>query len=219
MAMGRAIRSEQPNPETAGLSGLGDPSETVPEEVRQEWASLRRRERQRRRRRFFRDQTACCSRPVIYSTLSTIDARVRILEDALAKFLHATAASIPVPPTYSAKKRDREGAELPLSPTPANTVGETLPDISPAAESARNAASPSPYTSDSTSAAVHCVLHGAALHGADSPDEPPHGATPHSATSHGAVSFGDTPHGAAPHRATSHGAAPVASDTVTNPSA
>ena len=104
MAMGRAIRSEQPNPETVGLSGLGDPSETVPEEVRQEWASLRRRERQRSRRRFFRAQAACCSRPVLAEKLSTIDARVKILEEALAEFLHATAASIPVPPTSSAKK-------------------------------------------------------------------------------------------------------------------
>ena len=98
MAMGRAIRPKRPDPETAGLSGLGDPSETVPEEVRQEWASLRRRERQRSRRRFFRAQAACCSRPVLAETLSTIDARVKILEEALAEFLHATAASIPVPP-------------------------------------------------------------------------------------------------------------------------
>ncbi len=200
MAMGRAIGPKQPNPETAGLSGLGDPSETVPEEVRQEWASLRRRERQRRRRRFFRDQAACCSRPVIHSTLSNIDARVRILEDALAKFLHATAASIPVPPTYSAKKRDREGAELPSSPTPANTVGEALPDIPPATEAARNAASPSPATADSTSAAVPCARHCRPLH---------------DAALHGAESLDDTPHGAAPHGATSHGAASVPSGTVT----
>ena len=222
--MGRAMGPEQPDPQTTGLSGPRGPSATVPEEVRKLWDLLPRRERQRRRRRFFREHPACCSRLVIHSTLASIDTRVRILEEALAEFLHATAASIPVPPTYSAKKRDREGAELPSSPTPANTVGETLPDIPPATEAVRNAASPSPSTSDCTSAAVHCVhcrcvLHGAALHGAESPDEPPHGATPHSATSHGAVSFGDTPHGAAPHGATSHGAASVPSDTITDSSA
>ena len=194
MAMGRAIGPEQPDPETAGLSGLGDPSETVPEEVRQEWASLPRRERQRSRRRFFRAQAACCSRPVSTKTLSSLDTRVRILEEALAEFLHATAASIPVPPTYSAKKRDCEGAELPSSPAPANIVGETLPDVPPATEAARNAASPSPTTADSTSAAVprarHCrPLHGAALHGAESLDDTPHGAAPHGATSHGAASI------------------------------
>ena len=193
MAMGRATRPEQPDPETAGLSGLGDPSETVPEEVRQEWASLRRRERQRSRRRFFRAQAACCSRPVLAETLSTIDARVKILEEALAEFLHATAASIPVPPTRSARKRDRADAAPLSSPAPANTDGETLPDVPPATEAARNAASPSPTTADSTSAAVprarHCrPLHGAALHGAESLDDTPHGAAPHGATSLGAAS-------------------------------
>ena len=210
---------EQPDPQTAEPKGPRGPPETVPEEVRKLWDLLPRRERQRRRRRFFREHPACCSRPVIRSTLATIDTRVRMLEEALAEFLHATAASIPVPPTSSAKKRDREGAELPSSPTPANTVGETLPDIPPATEAARNAASPSPSTSDSTSAAVPCALHGAALHGAESSGEPPHGVTPHSAASHGPVSSGDTPHGAAPHGATSHGAAPVSSDTVTSSSA
>ena len=136
----------------------------------------------------------------------------------MAEFLHATAASIPVPPASSAKKRDREGAELPSPPTPPNTVGETLPDIPPAAEAARNAASPSPTTSDFTSAAVPCDLHGAALHGPESSGEPPSGVTPHSAASHGPVSSGDTPHGAAPHGAASHGAAPVPSDTATSSS-
>ena len=193
MAMGRAMGPEQPDPQTSGLPGPRGPSETVPEEVRQEWASLRRRERQRRRRRFFRDQTACCSRPVLDKTLPTIDTRVKIPEEALAEFLHATAASIPVPPTRSARKRDRADAAPLSSPAPANTDGETLPDVPPAAEAARNAASPSPTTADSTSAAVprarHCrPLHGAALHGAESLDDTPHGAAPHGATSHGAAS-------------------------------
>ena len=213
------MRPEQPDPQTAELPGPRGPSETVPEEVRKLWDLLPRRERQRRRRHFFRDHPACCSRPFSTETLFIIDTRVRILEEALAEFLHATAASIPVPPTYSARKRDREGAELPSSPAPANTVGETLPDIPPATEAARSAASPSPSTSDFTSAAVPCALHGAALHGAESSGEPPHGVTPHSAASHGPVSSGDTPHGAAPHGATSHGAAPVPSGTVTGPSA
>ena len=210
---------EQPDPQTAESSGRRGPPETVPKEILKLWDLLPRRERQRRRRRFFRVHAACCSRPVPDDTLASLNARVRILEEALAEFLHATAASIPVPPTYSAKKRDREGAELPSAPTPANIVSETLPDIPPATEAARNAASPSPSTSDFTSAAVPCALHGAALHGPESSGEPPHGVTPHSAASHGAVSSGDTPHGAAPHGATSHGAAPVPSDTITSPSA
>ena len=155
------------------------------------------------------------------STLASLNTRVRILEEALAEFLHATAASIPVPPTYSAKKRDREGAELPSAPTPANTVGETLPDIPPAAEAARNAASPSPITSDFTSAADPCDLHGAALHVPDSSDvtsdvTPATSGLP-DAGLRGRTSSGDTPHGAAPHEAASHGAAPVPSDTVTSP--
>ena len=157
MADWRAMRSEQPDPQTAELPGPRGPSETVPEEVRQVWASLPRRKRQRRRRRFFRDHAACCSHPVLAKTLSTIDARVRILEDALADLHHATAASILVPPARSVKKRDCEDAAPPSSPAPANTVGETLPDIPPAAEAARNTASPSPTTSDSTSAAVPCA--------------------------------------------------------------
>ena len=127
--MGHAMRLEQPDPQTAGLSGPQGPSGTVldSEEVLELWASLPRHRRQRRRRRYFRDQAACNSRPVSTGTLPTIDARVRILEDALADFLNATAASIPVPPARSVKKRDREDAAPPLSPAPANTVGETPP--------------------------------------------------------------------------------------------
>ena len=210
---------EQPDPQIAESSVRRGPPRTVPKEILKLWDLLPRRERQRRRRRFFRSaHAACCSRPVTDDSLASLNARVKILEEALAEFLHATAASIPVP-THPAKKRDREGAELPSAPTPANIVSETLPDIPPAAEAARNVVSPSPITSDSTSAAVPCALHGAVPHGAESQDETPHGATPHSATSHGAVSFGDTPHGAAPHGATSHGAASVPSDTITDSSA
>ena len=96
---------EQPDPQTAESSGRRGPPETVPKEILQLWGLLPRRERQRRRRRFFRVHAACCSRPVPDDTLASLNARVRILEEALAEFLHATAASIPVPPTYSAKKR------------------------------------------------------------------------------------------------------------------
>ena len=224
---------EQPDPQTAESSGRRGPPETVPKEILKLWDLLPRRERQRRRRRFFRVHAACCSRPVHSDTLASLNARVRILEEALAEFLHATAASIPVPPTYSAKKRDREGAELPSAPTPANTVGETLLDIPPAAEAARNAASPSPITSDSTFAAVPCDLHGAALHVPDSFDvtsdvTPANIGPPVTPVSRGRTSSGDTPYGAAPHGAASHGSifchdpnisfrlCPYPSDTVTD---
>ena len=174
-------------------SGLGEASESVPGHLCQEWASLRRRERQRSRRRFFRAQAMCCSRPVLTEKLSSIDARVKILEEALAEFLHATAASIPVPPTRSARERGRADAAPLSSPAPANTDGETLPDVPQAAEVARNAVPPSPTTADSTSAAVphahHCrPLHGAALHSAESLDDTPHSAALHGATSLGAAS-------------------------------
>ena len=98
------MRPEQPDPQTAESSGRRGPPETVPKEILKLWGLLPRRERQRRRRRFFRVHAACCSRPVPDDTLASLNARVRILEEALAEFLHATAASIPVPPTYSAKK-------------------------------------------------------------------------------------------------------------------
>jgi len=233
MAMGRAMGPEQPDPQTTGPSRTSRPPETVPEEVRKLWDLLPRRERQRRRRNFFRAHPACCSRPVHSDTLASLNARVRILEEALAEFLHATAASIPVPPTYSAKKRDREGAELPSAPTPANIVSESLPDIPPAAEAARNAASPSPITSDFTSAANPCDLHGAALHVPDSSDvtsdvTPANIGPPVTPVSRGRTSSGDTPYGAAPHEAASHGSifchdpnisfrlCPYPSDTVTD---
>ena len=76
------IRPEQPDPQIAGPSGLGDPSKTVPEEVIEVWASLPRCEHQRSRQRYFRDQAAAASAAL----LSTIDARVRSIESALAEF-------------------------------------------------------------------------------------------------------------------------------------
>jgi len=153
-------------------------------------------------------------------TLASLNARVKILEEALAEFLHATAASIPVP-THPAKKRDREGAELPPAPTPANIVSETLPDIPPAAEAAKNVVSPSPITSASTSAAVPCDLHVYGLHGKESSDVvldvPPANIGTCPVTSGLPRTPSDEPRpGAAPHEATAHGAAPVPSDTDTN---
>ena len=90
MAMGRAMKPEQPDLRPRNHRDLEFPSETVPEEVRELWASLPRRGRQRRRRRYFRDQGACCSRAVFSNLLSTIDIRVQNIESALAEFLHAT---------------------------------------------------------------------------------------------------------------------------------
>ena len=76
MAMGRAMGPEQPSCQTAGPSGLGEPSKTVLEEVLELWASLPRCEHQRSRRCYFRDQAAAASAAL----LSTIDARVRNIE-------------------------------------------------------------------------------------------------------------------------------------------
>ena len=212
---------EQPDPQIAESSVRRGPPRTVPKEILKLWDLLPRRERQRRRRRFFHSaHAACCSRPVTDDSLASLNARVKILEEALAEFLHATAASIPVP-THPAKKRDREGAELPPAPTPANIVSETLPDIPPAAEAAKNVVSPSPITSDSTSAAVPCDLHVYGLHGKESSDvvldvTPANiGTCP--MTSGLPRTPSDEPRpGAAPHEATAHGAAPVPSDTDTN---
>ena len=214
---------EQPDPQIVESSGRRGPPRTVPKELLKLWGLLSRRERQRRRRRFFhRAHAACCSRPVTDDSLASLNARVKILEEALAEFLHATAASIPVP-THPAKKRDREGAELPPAPTPANIVSETLPDIPPAAEAARNVVSPPPITSDSTPAAVPCDLHVYGLHGKESSDVvldvpsaniglsiPRIPVTPESVRTPS-----DEPRtGAAPHEATAHGAAPFPPDRM-----
>ena len=211
---------EQPDPQIAESSGRRGPPRTVPKEILKLWDLLPRRERQRRRRRFFHSvHAACCSRPVTDDALASLNARVKILEEALAEFLHATAASIPVP-THPAKKRDREGAELPPAPTPANIVSETLPDIPPAAEAAKNVVSLSPITSASTSAAVPCDLHVYGLHGKDSSDVvldmPPANIGPPVTPTSVRTPSDDTRPGAAPHEATAHGAAPVPSDTDTN---
>ena len=157
MAMGRAMRPEQPDLRQRNHRDLEFPSETVPEEIRELWASLPRCGRQRRRRRYFRDQGACCSRAVFSSLLSTIDIRVQNIESALPEYLHATAASIPVPPARSCKKSSRKDAGPPSSPAPVNIVNGTLPGNSPAAEPARTAVSPSPTVPDSTAAAAVCA--------------------------------------------------------------
>ena len=110
----------------------------MPEEVLDLWASLPRRERQRSRRRYFCDQTAAAPAAL----LSTIDARVRDIESALAEFLHTTAASIPVFPLQSSMKRTREDAGSPLSPAPASTSDEMISDISRAGKLCSDALSP-----------------------------------------------------------------------------
>ena len=158
MAMGRAMRPEQPDPQTAGPSGLGDLSKTVPEEVLELWASLPRRERQRSRRRYLHDQGGCCSRAVFSNLLFTIDARVQNIESALAEYLHAAAASIPVPPARSCKESAQEGAGPPPLPAPVVIIGRALSGNPPAVESARNADSPSSIVSDPTAAAAVCAL-------------------------------------------------------------
>ena len=127
MAMGRAMGSVQPNHQTAGPSGLGDPSRTVLDEVLELWASLPRRFS---RRRYFRDQEACCSRALFSDLLSTINACVRNIERALAEFIHATATSILVPPAQSGMKRTCEDAGSPSSPAPTSTSKGINFDIS-----------------------------------------------------------------------------------------
>ena len=103
-----------------------------------------RRERQRSHRRYFHGQGVCCSRAVFSNLLSTIDTRVQNIESALAEYLHATAASVPVPPARSCEQSAREDAGPPSSPAPVNINDGTLSGNPPAAEPARNAASPSP---------------------------------------------------------------------------
>ena len=143
---------------SAGPSGPWDPSETVPEEARELWASLPCCERQRSRRRYFHDQGACCPGAVFSSLLSTIDIRVQNIESTSEGYLHATAASIPVPPARSCKKGARKDADLPSSPAPVNIANGTLPGNPPAAEPARTADLPSPTVSDPTAAAAVCAL-------------------------------------------------------------
>ena len=75
--------------------------------------------------------------------MSTIDARVRNIESALAEFLHATAASIPVPASRSGMKRTCEDAGLPSSPAPTSTNDEINSDISQAGKLCSDALSPS----------------------------------------------------------------------------
>ena len=127
---GCMMRLEQPDPQTTELPGPQGPSKTVPEEVSKLWASLPCCGRQRRHRRYFCDHSACCSHSVSTVTLSSIDTCIRILEEALAKFLHATTASILVLPMCSAKKRDCEDAAPPSLPAPANTASKTPPQHS-----------------------------------------------------------------------------------------
>ena len=114
MTMGCVMGPAQPNLQTAGPSGSGKSSETVPDDVLEVWASLSRRERQRSRRRYFRAKSP---RAV---DVFPIDACIATIECALAEFLHVTAASLQVPPARSSTKRAREDADLPSPSTPAS---------------------------------------------------------------------------------------------------
>ena len=98
-----------------------------------------------------------------------VDARVRILEDALANFLHATAASIPVPPTRSSMKQTREDASLPSSPAPGSTSNEMIPDISRAGKLCSDALSPSPLQPAVAASALAAVPTDPASRSADVP--------------------------------------------------
>ena len=102
-------------------------------------------------------------------TLSTINARVRFLEDALAEFFHATAASIPVPPTRSSMKRTREDAGSPSSPAPASTSNEIISGISRAEKLCSDALSPSPLQPAVAASALAAVPTDLASRSADVP--------------------------------------------------
>ena len=128
MAMGYMMRPEQPDSQIVGPSGLGDPSETVPEEVLEVWASLPHCECQLSCRPYFHDQAAAASAAL----LSTIDACVHNIGSALAEFLHATAASILVPPSQFGMKHTHEDAGLPSFPVPTSTSSRMISDNSQA---------------------------------------------------------------------------------------
>ena len=99
-------------------SGLGEASESVPFHLYQVWAGLPRRARQRSRRRYFRAKIACANR--VSSTPASLDARVLILEAAVAELRSIVAAlasgSSARPDSNSAP--DDEG----LQPAPAPTA-------------------------------------------------------------------------------------------------
>ena len=115
MADRRAIRPEQPDPETAELPGSRGPSETVPHHLRQVWADLPRRARQRSRRRYFRAKIACANRV----SPASLDARVLILEAAVAELRSVVAALA----SGSSARPDSNSApdDAGLQPAPAST--------------------------------------------------------------------------------------------------
>ena len=92
MAMGRAMGPEQPSCQTAVPSGLGEPSKAVPEEVLKLWASLPRRQR---------TITFVIKQLLLPLLRCPPSMPVSVISRApwLIEFLHATAASIPVPPS------------------------------------------------------------------------------------------------------------------------
>ena len=115
MVDGRAIRPEQPDPETAELPGHRGPSETVPDHLCQVWADLPRRARQRSRRRYFRAKIACANRV----SPASLDARVLILEAAVAELRSVVAALA----SGSSARPDSNSApdDAGLQPAPAPT--------------------------------------------------------------------------------------------------
>ena len=158
MAMGHAMGPEQPDLRLRNHWDLELPSETVPEEVRELWASLPCCERQWRRWRYFHDQGACCSHAAFSNLPSSINACIQNIEGVLAEFLHTTTTSILVPPACSCKASARKDAGLLSSPVPVSTSDDGLSGNSPAAEPVRIVLSSSPAVSDLTSAATGFAL-------------------------------------------------------------
>ena len=115
MAVGRVIRPEQPDPETAELPASRGPSETVPHHLRQVWAGLPRRARQRSRRRYFRAKIACADR----ASPTPLDARVSTLEAAVAELRSVVAALASSPSACSDSNSAPDAAGV--QPAPAFT--------------------------------------------------------------------------------------------------
>ena len=142
--------SAQPHRRNVGPSVPGGASRTVPDHNLKIWAALPRRLRQRACRGYFRDQAS----DEFPAFLSTINARIVSIESTLAEFLHATAASISVPPAQSCTKRASEDAGLPSSPALTSTSKGIISDIFQAEELIPDTTSSSPFTSNISSASA-----------------------------------------------------------------
>ena len=102
-----------PRRRSAGTSGLGEATKTIPKHILKIWDDLPRRTRQRARRSYFRDQAT----DGYDNFLSTIDAHIATIESALVEFFHATAASLLGPLARSSMKRTHN--EAPYDDAPA----------------------------------------------------------------------------------------------------